>query len=94
MYYGGWGIIAAMFMFYSADIPLTLMICNPREKIWNEYYVGGSCMNYNALVMASAAFNILSDLFILLLPVRSILKLRIKSSKKAAIVALFATGLL
>ena len=94
MHYGGWSMIVAMFIFYTADVPITLFICNPREKIWNSYYEGGTCMDYNALVIASASFNIISDLFILLLPVRSIWKLRIKSSKKLAIVALFATGLL
>jgi hypothetical protein len=94
MYYGGWGIIVAMFIFYVADVPLTLFICIPREKIWNSYYEDGSCMDYNALVMASAAFNILSDLFILLLPVHAIWKLQVKRSKKAAIIALFTTGLL
>jgi hypothetical protein len=94
MYYGGWGIIVAMFIFYTADVPLTLFICNPREKIWNSYYEGGSCMDYNALVIASAAFNILSDLFILLLPIRAIWKLQIKPNKKVGILALFTTGLL
>jgi hypothetical protein len=51
-------------------------------------------MNYNALVLASAMFNIISDIVILLLPVKSIWQLRISTKKKFAIIALFATGLL
>jgi hypothetical protein len=94
MYFGGWASIVAMFTFYTADVPLTLFICSPREKIWNPYYEGGRCMNYNALVLASAVFNILSDLVILLLPVRAVCRLQITVRKKAAIVLLFATGLL
>lgn len=93
VFYGGWTTIISIFIFYFADIFLTLFICNPREKIWNDY-VGGTCMNYNALVLASAMFNILSDIVILLLPVKSIWQLRITTKKKVSIIALFATGLL
>jgi hypothetical protein len=94
IFFGGWGIIGAMFTFYICDVPLTLFICNPREKIWNDYYKGGKCMDYNALVLASALFNIFSDLVILLLPVRSVWKLRINAQKKVGIILLFGTGLL
>lgn len=76
VFIGGWGIITAMFLFYFADIFLTLYICNPREKIWNDR-VEGTCMNYDLLVVASAIFNILSDLIILLLPIKSLWTLRI-----------------
>lgn len=94
MYYGGWSVITAMFLFYTADIFLTLFICVPREKIWNMLYDGGKCMDYNALVVASAAFNIITDFFILLLPAQAVWRLRINKKKKFAVCLLFATGIL
>jgi hypothetical protein len=93
MFFGGWTVIGAMFIFYTSDFFLTLFICTPREKIWNDT-VDGKCLNYNALVVASALFNIISDLVILFLPVRSVWKLHIATKKKCAIVLLFCTGLL
>jgi hypothetical protein len=51
-------------------------------------------MNVNGLILSSAIFNITSDLVILLLPVRSVLKLQIDVHKKVGIILLFGTGLL
>ena len=51
-------------------------------------------MNVNGLILSSAIFNITSDLIILLLPVRSVLKLQIDVHKKVGIILLFGTGLL
>jgi len=93
MYYGGWGVIVAMFVFCTAGIPITLFSCVPREKIWNTLYQGGSCMDYNAVVVASAAFNIITDLIILLLPAQAVWRLRISLKKKMSIFLLFATGI-
>jgi hypothetical protein len=93
VFFGGWSIIVAMFLFYFINIFLTLFICNPREKIWNDL-VQGTCMNYNYLGVASAILNIASDFAILLLPVRSLWQLRITRKKKLIIFMLFATGLL
>ena len=94
MYYGGWTVIAAMFIFYTTHIPFMLFLCVPREKIWNKLYEGGSCMDYVALVVASAVFNIVTDIFILLLPAQAVWRLRINKKKKIAVCLFFATGLL
>ena len=51
-------------------------------------------MRYTDLVMASAAFNVLSDAIILLLPVRAIWELRIGVKKLIVINLHFTTGLL
>jgi len=51
-------------------------------------------VNYRATIVSTAFFNILSDIAILLLPVRTVWKLRIPTKKKVAISMLFGTGLL
>jgi hypothetical protein len=87
-------IFGTKFIFYVSDGSLTLFICRRREKIWNYYYKGGRYMDYNGLVLASALFNIFSDLVILLLPICSVLKLQINSQKKVGVILSFGTGLL
>jgi hypothetical protein len=94
LFYGGWAVIIATFILEVAAMPLTFFLCTPREKIWNSHYKGGKCMNVDGLILSSAIFNITSDLVILLLPVRSVLKLQIDVHKKVGIILLFGTGLL
>ncbi|KAF2464557.1 uncharacterized protein BDR25DRAFT_95504 [Lindgomyces ingoldianus] len=94
MFWGSWIIISTSFTFYTIDTFITIFACNPREKIWNKLRQEGHCMNYNAVVLATGYFNIISDVAILLLPVRSVWQLSIPLRKKVAISFLFATGLL
>jgi hypothetical protein len=80
-------------VFYTITTLLTILACTPREKIWNKLYVGGHCMNYRAIIMSTAIFNIISDLAILLLPVQAVWKLQIPIRRKVAISLLFGTRL-
>jgi hypothetical protein len=50
-------------------------------------------MNYRAIIVSTSFFNIASDVFILLLPLRTVWKLQIPTKKKIAISLLFGTGL-
>lgn len=95
VFIGAWIVIASSFIFYVVDMFFTIFACSPREKIWNKFYIGGHCpINYNAIIIATAIFNIISDIAILILPVRSVWKLRMARKKKIGITLLFATGLL
>ncbi|KAF2020602.1 hypothetical protein BU24DRAFT_487188 [Aaosphaeria arxii CBS 175.79] len=93
MFYGGWGTIVAMFIFYTVTL-LLLFIYNTKGKIRDDYYERRKVTHYDPSIIASAAFNIVSDLVVLLLPVRAVWKLRINAKKKAGIIILFGTGLL
>ena len=94
VYYGSWLIMSACATFYTITTLLTIFACTPREKIWNSLKVDGHCMNYRAIIVSTAIFNIISDLAILLLPVHTIWKLQIPTRKKVAISWLFCTGLM
>jgi archaellum biogenesis protein FlaJ (TadC family) len=94
VYYGSWLIVIICTLFYTITTLLTIFACAPREKIWNKLYVGGHCLTYRAIILSTAIFNIISDVAILLLPVRTVWKLRIPTQKKVAISLLFGTGLL
>jgi hypothetical protein len=93
VFYGSWLIMTACAVFYILTTLLTVFVCTPREKIWNKLYPGGHCMNYRAIIVSTSFFNIVSDVFILLLPVRTVWKLQIPTKKKIAISLLFGTGL-
>jgi hypothetical protein len=89
VFYGSWLIVITSAIFYTITTFLTIFACLPREKIWNKLYTGeGHCLEYRAIILSTAIFNIL------LLPVRTVWKLRIPTRKKVAISLLFGTGLL
>ncbi|KAL8783397.1 MAG: hypothetical protein Q9213_004656 [Squamulea squamosa] len=88
-------IIVASLVFYIISTFLTIFACSPLEKIWNPLIQGGRCLNNNNIgVLISILFNIISDVVILLLPVKTVWGLQIPRNKKIKILALFATGLL
>jgi hypothetical protein len=94
VFWGSWLVILTSFAFYNVDTFLTIFACSPRENIWNKFKPGGNCINYHAVIVATGFFNIISDLAILVLPVRSVWKLQMPLRRKINISLLFGTGLL
>ncbi|KAL7621866.1 hypothetical protein AAE478_007366 [Parahypoxylon ruwenzoriense] len=89
------GILCANTIFYIVVLFLVNFACVPVEKNWNPLYVGGSCpVNTNAVNLASAALNLCSDIFILLLPQRVIWGLKMNTKTKTGVSIIFAIGLL
>lgn len=87
-------VIWSLFIFYFVNTIFGIVLCSPREKIWNLLITTGHCFNTNAPAEATGIFNIISDLAILLLPVVPIWKLKMPLKKKLMIAAIFATGIL
>jgi predicted secreted protein len=93
MFYGGFTTIVIMSMFYLAVFWTTLFQCSPREKICNPSREG-KCIGGVGLIVWTAIFNIVSDVVLLVLPVRSIVRMQLSANNKVGIILLFATGLL
>ncbi|KAJ8121966.1 hypothetical protein O1611_g9964 [Lasiodiplodia mahajangana] len=70
------------------------LTCIPHEKIWNRLTVRGHCLEGHAIDVTSASINLTIDLLILLLPQRVIWSLKISTSKKIGVAAVFSLGLL
>ena len=79
--------------FYIAAVTVVLAQCNPREKIWNPL-ISGTCINNNANIIATGAFNFVLDVLIFILPIYAIVHLQMPIKQKIGISAVFATGLL
>ena len=79
--------------FYTASVLVEIAQCIPREKIWNPT-VPGVCINNNANVITSGAFNFALDVLIFILPIYAIMRLNMNLKQKVGICAVFATGLL
>lgn len=80
-------------MFYVAIFFVVIFECSPREKIWNPTRPG-TCIDINSVFITTGVWNVLSDLCILILPIRAIWLLQMATRQKWQISAVFATGLL
>ncbi|KAF2035617.1 hypothetical protein EK21DRAFT_96812 [Setomelanomma holmii] len=94
MWYGSWFTIVATFIAYTVFMFWTLFYCSPRRMIWFKLTPGGKCHDVNDIILSQGAFNMASDIVILLLPTSSLWQLSVPLAKKVFITLLFATGLL
>ncbi|KAL8796077.1 MAG: hypothetical protein Q9182_007434 [Xanthomendoza sp. 2 TL-2023] len=85
----------ANILFYIAAFFVALFICNPRDAFWNPYLHAErvKCLDSAAAKVASAVFNAVSDITILVLPISTIWTLRMQRKKKIWTIAVFASGL-
>lgn len=79
--------------FYFATTIVAILLCVPREKIWNPE-LPGTCLDTNLVIVVTAAFNMALDILIFILPIYAIFRLRINVQRKLGISAVFAIGLL
>lgn len=85
--------ILILTLFYTALIFLKIFECQPRARIWDpSHNSSGRCLNIPALLNASGFFNTITDVLILLIPMRGVWGLQITRSRKVGIVLVFAIG--
>lgn len=85
--------IAVVVAFYIAISVSKILQCLPREKIWNPA-TPGTCVNLSVLLDTSGIFNIVSDVAILLVPVKGLWSLQLSLKKKVGIYAAFTVGIM
>jgi hypothetical protein len=94
MWYGAWATMISCAILYTVLMFWTMFYCNPREAIWNKLTPNAKCHDVNHIILAQGAFNMGSDIVILLLPTTGLWRLNVPLGRKIAVTALFATGLL
>lgn len=78
-------------LFYTATSAAKIFECTPRSRIWDSS-IEGTCINVPSLLNISGLFNIITDMLILLVPVKSVWKLNMDRGRKVACVLLFSVG--
>ena len=84
-----WGNLA----FYLCIFFAFLFQCYPIWKVWDQS-AQGHCIKWKLLLVVSSAFNMLSDLLTLLLPIWTTWHLEMTPGRKPGVIAIFALGLL
>lgn len=82
-------------LFFTIGTLIELFRCHPRKKIWDPFFVGGSCpIDIEANNMASGLINLVSDLAILAAPQWVIWHLHTSRARKVGVSLLFVIGVL
>jgi len=79
--------------FYFSITVVKIFECNPRARIWNKK-LAGTCINVNTMLNSSGMFNLITDILILLVPIKSVWNLKMKKSRKIRVVLIFTFGLI
>jgi hypothetical protein len=94
--------ITVTFAFYFSNILVSILSCHPRGGVdrisWLVGMAKSSCGGTRGILqkysLTSGAFNILSDFYILMIPLPAISKLHLTSRKKIGVYLIFSAGAL
>ncbi|MCJ1380518.1 hypothetical protein MMC17_003626 [Xylographa soralifera] len=79
--------------FYIALSVAKICQCIPRARIWDNT-VPGQCVNLPVLLDTSGLFNIISDVLILLVPLKGVWSLQMARKRKMGIYLIFTVGII
>lgn len=88
-----WATLGLLTVFFVLCIGITAGQCNPPYKMWDvTFTVQGACINTTAFFYATSAFNILTDIWILALPIKTLKGINRPHHEKIALFAIFGIG--
>ena len=86
--YGGAFVCTCL---YVAQVFHDIFICIPVQKDWNPT-IKGHCLPSGVGGSVTAIFNVISDLYIFLIPLPFVWKLQMKRSARIRLVLIFSLG--
>lgn len=68
--------------------------CTPVSYLWTQFSgkTKGKCVDFTALLIATAAVNIFTDVAVLVLPMPMVWKMKIEKAQKLAVSGIFLLG--
>ena len=85
------GVFLVLFLF--AQVLSVIFQCSPVAALWDPAaYPGAQCINYTPALILLAVLNIVTDLLILSFPLPILWKLKVSSSQKWRLIAMFSLG--
>lgn len=81
-------------LLYISVVVAVICSCTPPQKLWNPLMSSGECLNRQTLDTTAAAFNLVTDFAIFLLPQHKIWSLQMTTTRKAGVSVVFSFGLL
>ncbi|KAH9904695.1 hypothetical protein F4778DRAFT_40567 [Xylariomycetidae sp. FL2044] len=87
-----WIGVALCTIFYVVTFLMDIFRCKPIQAAWNPT-IEGTCLDYAAFPWATGIFNVLSDFYILFLPLWPIFRMNMSLVRRIRIATIFGLGL-
>ncbi|PGH11327.1 hypothetical protein AJ79_04943 [Helicocarpus griseus UAMH5409] len=87
-----WALIVIVISYQTGSAAASIFQCTPVRRAWDKQ-VPGTCVNSRVTWYANAAFNISSDLAILILPMPVVKSLQLPKKARIGLMAVFALGI-
>ncbi|OBT72139.1 hypothetical protein VF21_08774 [Pseudogymnoascus sp. 05NY08] len=83
-------------IYYIGSFLVLFLQCRPLQHYWEILIPKsvGTCIDESIHMITSAALNVVIDIVIFLIPLRSLFALRIRTTQKVHLISLFSAGLL
>ncbi|KAL8946970.1 MAG: hypothetical protein Q9222_006702 [Ikaeria aurantiellina] len=89
-----WVGVAVTALFYFPASIAKIALCAPRgRETYAQAYAASRCGDSKAINVCIGVFNIVSDLYLLVLPIRPTLKLNLPLRRRIGVLFVFTTGL-
>lgn len=85
--------MAILCLFYTATFFVKIWTCVPRVRIWDKS-IPGKCLDAPAVLNTNGIWNLLTDIIILLIPMRAVWNLQLDTKRKIGITLVFTLGCL
>jgi large subunit ribosomal protein L36e len=88
------------FLFYASNATIQSIYCTPYPgSTWNAFILSqlehtNRCDQIITLSLVQSSVNIVSDVYMLILPIPAVWQLRLQTRQKMGVLSIFATGLL
>lgn len=87
--------IGVIFIYYTVTASVLVGLCIPRKgENWPRALLSSRCRDSMVITYVQGVFNIVSDFYVLVLPLPVVWKLQLPLRKKIAVSAIFMAGLL
>ncbi|KAI0444961.1 hypothetical protein F4803DRAFT_548591 [Xylaria telfairii] len=86
-------LLAIVGSYSIASTVVTIFQCNPVVAAFNKYITDAKCINLHLFWRTTAIFAIVTDFFILLIPIRMIYGLQMPLLRRLGLIFLFVLGL-
>ncbi|EPS42963.1 hypothetical protein H072_3083 [Dactylellina haptotyla CBS 200.50] len=87
-----WGFLTAIVIYNLLSICILVFSCKPIQALWDWNYDQNKCLYVDPVYFINAALNTITDIAILILPMRTLWKLKMPISQKVGLIAVFTTG--
>lgn len=87
-----WVSLAVLMLYYIIALFIKVFFCHPISTYWMGVSNGGACIDQQKVIIGDSVISIVSDLWILILPVPMLWSLHISRIKKLRVIGMLGAG--